>query len=227
MKELFLGPTKDYQGILARLALTTGLGVLGCELLLGWQLPATQPFFELVTTRARVLDFDVPLVALVIAVALSGLSRMIRFNDRLSELFRITKRFELHYILQPLALRSQAIIEPKKFTHLESEREELMQKLFYDEVRKIDQHYVRTAFERWGWYWMLLELIPVALITALILLMTSKFAAAALLLAGCLLGIGLMEIVKADCAGNALREVRLITDDDGRRESIRKTLSAL
>jgi len=103
-----------------------------------------------------------------------AIARSIRLHDRISDVFRIRLRFDVDYLLLPLARDSGANVGALSMAKLRKERGRLMAKTFYKYASStdpvIDKHLIYQALDWWSWYWVLVEAVAVFLPTGVSLL---------------------------------------------------------
>jgi hypothetical protein len=183
------------------------------------------------TLTIKVLDLPVSFGTLLPAGAITVLFRVFRVHDRISDLLGIRRRFDVKYILKPLAVGSTGEVSAEQLKKIRSKRDDLMYKVFYKYASSkspaIDAHFIEDALDWWGWYWCMLEAICVALISASLAgwyrhwRLSAAFAIAAVLaLVGAIL-------IKRRCTRCAQREVSEILSDNGRVREIEPQFSAL
>jgi hypothetical protein len=110
------------------------------------------------------------LTGLVIALFVAGVSYAAQLHDRISDLFGIRHRFDLNYILLPLAQRVRKRATPRLREAMSANRDPLMRAVFYryassrsDKVI-VDKHDIERALDGWSWYWILIEAMPLTLV---------------------------------------------------------------
>jgi hypothetical protein len=133
------------------------------------------------------------LVGLAISLLIACIFYAVQMHDRISDLFGIRKRFDRNYILLPMAVFVGAQLTPAQLNSLITNRHSILRRVFYDYVSSraatplVDKHEIERALDAWSWYWILIEAIPVALLSALVAIMFSatliavSFCAAAIL----------------------------------------------
>ncbi|GMV23789.1 MAG: hypothetical protein AMXMBFR57_37380 [Acidimicrobiia bacterium] len=158
-------------------------------------------------------------------IALVG--RIIQLHDRISDIVRLREHFDVEVILRPLI--SGVGLQPDEagVACVRANRDSIMVKTFYRyasfENPVIDSQLVRSAADRWGWFWTFLEPIPTVLLTSAVLLWLGSalwtwFVGLAVLLM--LVCTALWRPLKRGAAD----EVEAILDDHDRRLAIAEVL---
>ena len=97
------------------------------------------------------------LIPLVVAI----LSRVFLVHDKISDVFGIRRRFDLENILRPLAAGVSFPTDEANWKRIEESRDLAMTRTFYRYASfrdpKIDVQMVRTAADRWAWFWCTIE----------------------------------------------------------------------
>jgi hypothetical protein len=175
----------------------------------------------------------IPLGTVLPAFLIAFLSRVFKFHDRLSDLFAIRRRFDVTAILLPLAVACNANLTVSQIRQIKKNRQDLMYKLFYRYASSspgkavIERHYITMALDQWCWYWILLEVSALVFLLSLVFLSTGRYPVASACLAGVLLLIGALQLVRNFCADYALQEVEQIAASDERRAAIAAEFHAL
>jgi hypothetical protein len=128
--------------------------------------------------KALLSQFEVLSVAniggAVIAFVLSVFTYMIILHDKISDLARIRRDFDLEYILLPMIKRSGVYVSQQKFDKLSEDRDPVMREVFYkfassrSENTIVDKHDIEQALTNWSWYWALIEAMPLSIILLII-----------------------------------------------------------
>jgi len=132
-------------------------------------------------------------VALFVAV----ISYSIQLHDRISDIFGIRKRFDRNYIILPLAVLVGAKLSPTQLNSAVVNRHTLLRTIFYPFVSStaenpvVDRHEIWRVLDVWSWYWILIESLPVVLVSAVV---AAAFAAHSLLVGFGLAFIGLLFV---------------------------------
>lgn len=227
-----IGQPSDYSEMFKRTFLCTlCLGVL-CTLALAWVSPAARTVLDSWTTTIDVGPIkNVKLLYAIIPLGLAGLMRAFAFHDRVSDLFNIRQHFDVEHILLPLARHLNVKLTTARIADIRDRRKRLMSQVFYKYASStkpvIDPHYIRTALDRWGWFWVCMEAVFVLIVYAIAAMIFASFALAVVLLAGSAgaLAIGVMFWPKM--ISIAEQEVSEILSDTQRRTEIEEHFNAL
>lgn len=228
------GAVSDYPSMLNKIALyTLGVSILAMFLLTS-QVPAIEAFLGKFAVSIPIGDFSLPLGKVLPAFIFALGSRVIKLHDKLSDLFGIRQRFDIHEILIPLAVGASVELTIPRLEKIRSHRRHLMGKVFYkymssnsNDKAVIDTHSITMAFDQWSWYWILLEANTVATIVASVLLFEGKSLPAALILILVLLIIWALQGVRASCSRYAMKEVNEILSDGTRKRDVAEEFNAL
>jgi hypothetical protein len=164
----FFGP-KNYSEMLWKIALADFWVTVGCTFLVRYD-----PWIDDVFSRLEYLpgfkEFatavkapDVNIGGFAIALVVLVFSRITRFHDRISDIFKIRARFDRANILLPLAVMSGVQMTARQIEHLKRDRQHLMRETFYKYASSrrdkplVDKHDIESALEAWHMYWVSLE----------------------------------------------------------------------
>lgn len=112
------------------------------------------------------LSFGViPLVAAFIALFLSN---AFEIHNKVAKLLRIRYLWDKYFIVKPLTIRAKT--EPKLTP---SRVKQIMNELYYPQVKKIDQHYVELFWRYALPFWVIFEHAIIVFVTAVILTLTN------------------------------------------------------
>src|ERR1700694_1200174 len=155
----------DYSKMLIRIMASTFVLSVLALWLLRTKIPELDAAIaaHLPTLTIKVLDLPVSFGTLFPAAAVTVLFRMFRVHDRISDLLRIRRRFDVKHILGPLAVGSLGNVSDEQLQRIRAGRDDLMYKVFYryasSKTPAIDAHFIEDALDWWGWYWCILEAI--------------------------------------------------------------------
>ncbi|MCL4797897.1 MAG: hypothetical protein KJZ84_25260 [Bryobacteraceae bacterium] len=186
-----------------------------------------------IPVRVPTTDFQVPLGVLLLAGALACVFRMIKAHNRLSDLFGLRQRFDLKEILLPMASAAGVALSLPQQACLHTQRRELMDRVFYKYVSSaaenpaIDRHNIIMALDQWSWSWIALEAAAVAVLAVIPSLVFGQFELAFWLLASVLIIIWLLQYLRKLSVGYAEDQIRLILEDDGRKDAVAEVFRAL
>lgn len=166
-------------------------------------------------------------VALLVALA----TRISKLHDRVSDLFGIRVRFDLHEILAPLAGGVGIPVDFALRDTLTRNRHKAMYAVFYKYAGStdpvIDRHLIWTALDRWSWFWICIEGGSVGAVAFVLLLSLGAFQSAAFVGAAVLLATLVSTQINRACASAAHSQVREILSDAQRRADVEAALRAL
>jgi len=168
-----IGQPENYSDILKRIfAATLTAGVL-CTFALAAVSPTARRFLESWQTETSIGILDgVKALYILIPLLIAVMSRVFRLHDRISDFLGIRKRFDLKYILKPLAQGIGIPVSGPNWNRIEERRKTAMTRTFYRYASfqdpKIDLQLVRAAADRWAWFWCTVEPQVVLLVAGLI-----------------------------------------------------------
>ena len=223
----------DYSKMLIRIMASTFVLSVLALWLLRTKIPELDAAIaaHLPTLTIKVLDLPVSFGTLFPAAAVTVLFRMFRVHDRISDLLRIRRRFDVKHILGPLAVGSLGNVSDEQLQRIRAGRDDLMYKVFYryasSKTPAIDAHFIEDALDWWGWYWCILEAICVALISAMLAGWYRHWRLCAAFSIAALIGLIGALVIKRRCTRCAHREVNEILSDASRVIEIRSQFSAL
>ena len=164
-----IGQPQSYSDMLKRIfAATLAVGVL-CTLGVAAVSPSVRSFLESWDAKTSIGILP-PVKALYVLIPLIAaiLARVFLLHDRISDLFRIRRGFDIEHILKPLAEGVGFGTVGEKWKRIENNRKLAMTRTFYRYAGfanpKIDMQLVRTAADRWAWFWSTLEPAAILLI---------------------------------------------------------------
>lgn len=177
------------------------------------------------------LTYDIS-VAFFLSVIIAILTHIMRFHDRLSDLFRIRSRFDVDCIIVPLISMVGFKLPADGLNKIQNSRNKMMKELFYkynssgegdDPI--ISGHTRKEALTSWSWYWVLLEGSVIFIIGALIaLLIGSYFVASCFLLISVFMNF-IMQYLFGEVRRYAWRQVSEISDK--KNEEVHQVLGEL
>lgn len=174
---------------------------------------------------------NVPTSYLIVAFVISFAARVSKLHDRVSNLFGIRERFDVHEILTPLAGGVGIPIDLTKLETLIGRRRQIMGDVFYRYASStnpaIDQHLIWTALDKWSWFWICIEGTTIGTFAFVLLLSAGSFRSAAFVGMATLLGTFVATQINRGCASTAHSEVREILKDAQRRNDVEAALRAL
>ena len=174
---------------------------------------------------------NVPTAYLIVAFLISLAARISKLHDRVSDLFGIRERFDLHEILTPLAGGVGIPIDLNRRNRLIERRDQIMGDIFYRYASStnpsIDKHLIWTALDKWSWFWICIEGTTVGTVAFVLLLSVGVFRSAAFV--GAIIFVATLAATQVNrtCASAAHSQVREILRDPQRRTDIEAALRAL
>jgi hypothetical protein len=100
---------------------------------------------------------------LLLAIIVAALTFSFRFHDRVSDLFRIRRRFDIEHVLIPLLRGVDPDANEDKERRVARHRDELMRPVYYkytsstDPSALVDKHDIQQALSAWLSFWVFLE----------------------------------------------------------------------
>lgn len=225
---------KNYDEMLFKIMVHTFAVSLSCVALVSHYWPSLWNFLH-----PSWLTFDIdalglhriPPAYIIVAFLISWLARVGKLHDRVSDLFGIRRRFDLHEILVPMAGGSGVPIDLDKQIRILKKRDEVMRRVFYSFASStnpgIDQHLILTALDRWSWFWICIEATVICLAGFLVLLVVGVDHVAARLGLAVIVCILVSTQINRACASAAHAEIRAILDDPARLAQIAAIFNAL
>ncbi|MCK5614104.1 hypothetical protein KAR91_70220 [Candidatus Pacearchaeota archaeon] len=166
-----------------------------------------------------------PLGIIIPALALGVFFRIIKMHDLFSSIFRIRMRFDVNEILLPLALGSEAQINIQQIKQFKSHRKQLMSSVFFSYASstnpKIDEHLIHMALDSWSWYWIIVESIVIAVLTAVLAIYFEAYKFAVINLMVIFLGQAVLMLLRKRCVRYAIDEVEQILSNNTRKLEIK------
>ncbi len=115
---------------------------------------------------------NVKILYCLVPIGVALLSRIVKLHDRISNVFRIRRTFDLNWILRPLAQKVGYPITGEAWRVIQASRRTAMQQTFYRYASftapKIDIQLVRSAADAWAWFWCCVEPPAIFLISAIL-----------------------------------------------------------
>ena len=168
-----IGQPESYSDMLKRIfTATLAVGVL-CTFVLAAVSPAVRTFLESWNAEISIGILDsVKALYVLIPLLFAILARVFLLHDKVSDLFAIRTRFDIENILRPLAEGVGFPTAGAQWKQIEDSRDLAMTRTFYRYASfkdpRIDAQLVRTAADRWAWFWCTVEPQIILLITILI-----------------------------------------------------------
>lgn len=221
-----IGQPDSYSEMLQRIFwITVAAGVL-CSLILADASPEVKTLMESVATEADIGPFKgLKALYVLIPLLIALISRVVLLHDKLSDLLRLRLHFDTRYILYPIAEKVGFDLSTELKNAIRGKRNQAMYAVFYPyagfQDPKIDKQLVRTALDKWGWFWAAVEASFLLILTVGCLIFLNKWTTAAVcagMVAFLLLFIFYQWFV---CRGSAERQVEAILNNPERQTAIR------
>lgn len=224
----FFKAPKDYPEMLNKIACYNFLGSLIATILAVNFSEDIKKFFTLISFG---LEFEKDGIKFAVsylypAVLIAIISRASKLHDRISDIFKIRKRFDLKFILIEISKELGYFEGEKTIKKLAEKREELMYSVFYKYASstspKIDTHLIIMALDNWCWYWITIELRFICILLCIMLFIFNKSNYAFFIIIAILVMTLMALPVKHGCVVNAKKEITSILEDRSRKEEIRR-----
>lgn len=174
---------------------------------------------------------NIPTAYLIAAFLIALAARISRFHDRISDLFGIRERFDIHEILSPLAGGVGIAVDLALLDRFKQHRSPIMGRIFYKYASStkpaIDEHLIWKALDKWSWFWICIEGASVGLVAFIFLISVSAFQSATFVGATVLVATLAATQINRACASAAHTEVREILSDSQRRIDVAAAIRAL
>ena len=223
---------KNYSEMLNKIAIFNFISGIVILYLLGKYVPEIKSILASYEWNIQILNKDFTIINIIIPFLIALFSRMIKLHDRISDLFRIRFRYDINYILKPMALEiNYSSNNLSEF--LKKNRISLMRKCFYnyastqDNKCEIELHYVHMTIDQLSWYWIILEIISLIFIAFIISLCYYTIILILIFGISLILSFILLFIAKYFCIKYTKIEVNLILEDTNRKNKIINNFYAL
>ncbi|MDQ0151019.1 hypothetical protein ACFO6R_13260 [Eubacterium multiforme] len=220
--------SKSYEDMLNKIGIFT-LGFLVC----GWYLillsfpefkklinNSIKNFFE-ISGSIKLFSFTLPIV-FVIPIFIALIFRIIKLHDKISNLFKIRLKYDLQYIILPLAEGSNISIN--SINNIKENRSKIMNKIFYNYVGyenpQIDKHLINMALDSLCWYWIVVEGLVVTSTTLSICIFSSRLGVIRFLILVLIFLIVSYILLEKSCIKKTESEIKAILDDEERKKYI-------
>jgi hypothetical protein len=228
---VFAQPT-SYSEMLTKIALFTFGVTLLLTILIAGQSSEVATTLDALDFKVKVWVFESIKVGWVVPAAIVALfARIIKLHDKVSDVFRIRENFDITEILVPLAGGVDVLVDVDRLTKLRLRRSEIMRHVFYKYTSslkpEIDGQLVRTALDKWTWFWILLEAVTIGFLTFTFLLYLKAYSVASLVGLAVITGMLLFRQVQPWCGPTAHAEVNAILALPNVRDDIRQVFYRL
>ncbi len=223
-----IGTPRNYSDMLRKIFVFNFLGSLGISILVCLASPKVNALVAKPSVSIDALGVTLKIGYLIPPFLFALIARFVKLHDRISDLFGIRRKFDVHEILTPLAEGVSIEITPERQQTLFKERRHLMYRVFYEYASstspKIDEHLIQMALDRWTWWWVLVELLVATSIAFVVLLLSGELTSAEWALLALLIGVLASFNMRRTCSKPARWEVEAILADEKRKEKIRTEL---
>ncbi len=217
--------------MLNKIGIFTFLEALGLTFLIATLVPPVAAALNTIKFPVKIWSIDIPFLYVVPSAVLALFARVVRLHDKLSDALRIRQTFDIYRVLSPLAGAVGYPVSPSFRRLLVEKRKKIMQKTFYAyasfEEPKISKALVLSAIDAWTWYWILLELLFLLLLSSGTLLFFGAYRPAAYSLAGTCILLIVFYTVFDVCGKKADHQIDDIVSDDTKRKAIEQTFRNL
>jgi hypothetical protein len=203
-----------------------------CTYLLASAWPSLRALIESVKGEAEIGPVNgLPTMLVFIPLVFALVSRMVCLHEWISRVLRIRATFDNKSILFPLCQRSGVALSGALMKEIKHRRDLAMSEVFYKYASftdpKIDTHLVRTAADRWGWFWVLTESSFLLSATLLVLYFWPGRISPDVLLCALLLEFLLMLYFLRACISSAGSQVGAILAEPERKRAVSDYFSSL
>lgn len=168
-----IGQPESYSDMLKRIFAATLVTGIICTFAVAAVSPAVCAFLESWDAEAGIgILKGVKALYVLIPLLVAVLTRIFLVHDKISDLLGLRRRFDLENILKPLAEGVGLSTTDTTWRRVQNSRNVAMTRTFYRYASfrdpRIDVQLVRTAADRWAWFWCTIEPQVVLLITGII-----------------------------------------------------------
>jgi hypothetical protein len=227
-----IGQPESYSDMLKRIfTATLAMGVL-CTFALAAVSPAVRTFLEGWSVEISIGFLDsVKAFYVLIPLGVAILSRVFLLHDKVSDLFGIRRRFDLENVLRPLAEGVGFPTAGTNWKRIEESHDLAMTRTFYRYASfrnpKIDVQMVRTAADRWAWFWCTVEPHIILIISGLIAVALGAWSLLLCILVSMIVLILISFLLWPQLRAGARNQVAEILDNGGWRAEVQSALCYL
>jgi len=227
-----IGQPESYSEMLERIFATTLATGFLCTVFLAQGSPAVHDLVNRISASADIGPLKgVKALYVLIPLGIAIFARVIKLHDKISDIFRIRKRFDTRHILLPMAERLGFDINNPFRASVENDRIQAMYAVFYPYAGfaepAIDQQLVRTALDNWGWFWVALEAAFLTLVTLIVFFAIGRWNHGLLTLGVLILLILFLFYQWSVCKRSASAQVEAILQDAERADKVRRYFAKL
>lgn len=216
---------KSYNEMLNKIAIYTLFIIIGCWYLILRAFPNIDKALSDIFPNGgiiKLVGMDFRIYFLLIPIPLAIAARSFRLHDRISDVFKMRKNYDLYNILLPLAIGSGYFI--MSIEKINDKRKLLMNSCFYKYASysqpQIDEHFINTALDFLCWYWIAVEGQFFAIITLLVSLVSNDIIVLKLTIVANLVFYVFGKVINYFCKQRTSDEVLAILNDEQRKQEI-------
>jgi hypothetical protein len=227
-----IGQPESYSEMLERIFVTTLVAGFLCTLVLAQASPAFHALMQSVSTEADLGPIKkIKALYVLIPLGIALFARVFLLHDKISDLLRLRHRFDTRYILFPMAEHTGFRLTKSFKKRLEAGREPAMYAVFYPYAGfkdpAIDAQLVRTALDRWGWFWVAVEAAFLLFVSLFVLAVIKQWYQLLLVGCGILVLVGFMRYQWSVCCKGARVQVEAILQDSARTSTVSSYFATL
>lgn len=227
-----VGQPQSYSNMLTRIFWATLIAGVLCTFALASVSPAARNFLESWSAGISIAVLDsVKALYVLVPLGLAILSRVFLLHDKVSDLFGIRRRFDLKNILRPLAEGVGFPVAGADWMRVEESRDLAMTRTFYRYASftnpRIDIQMVRTAADRWAWFWCTVEPQVILIAACSIFVVLRAWSWLLYLLSAIVVLILVGALLWPQLRKGARTQVAEILDNECWREEVRSALYAI
>jgi hypothetical protein len=210
---------------------TVAIGIL-CTFAVAAVSPAARAFFESWDAEAGIgILKGVKALYVLIPLLIAVLTRIFLVHDKISDLLGLRRRFDIENILRPLAEGVGLPATETTWEQVQQCRDQAMTRTFYRYASfqdpKIDVQLVRTAADRWAWFWCTIEPQVVLLISGIMFAVLGAWVVLGVVLAAMAVLILIALVLWSQLKRDAERQVAEILSREDWKSDIRVALASL
>jgi len=199
--------------------------VMGCWYIILLMFPNIDLALKNVLPNGGTIKFigiDIKFYFFIISIIIAIIARAIRLHDRISDMLKIRKKYDLDNILLPLGVGCGYKIS--SIEKINEKRSVLMSSCFYKYCSysqpKIDAHLVYTTLDYLCWYWIAVEAQFFTFITLVLTLFSSNITIIKLVVIANLIFYCFGKIMNNACMSKTSSEIFAILSDTQRKKEI-------
>lgn len=223
---------KNYSEMLNKIAVFNFFSGLLFFFLMGKLEPKINSFLSTYDWNIELIGKNFSIINIVIPFTVTIFSRIIKLHDRISDIFKIRAVYDVNFILMRMA-NLIAYQTPNLKNKLRMNRNLLMRKCFYkyastqESKCDIDYHNVMMAMDQFCWYWIIIEIIFVAILALIVSILFKSELLVIILLITVVVLVLMSFFVLSLCKKYTSVEVEQILEDSNRVNEIKNQYNAL